>query len=654
MIYLAYYIDFTYRDNLAKELKLSNRKIQKKTQVKSTRISIWRVHMDSNEKLVSLLEGILNASPDIIFAKDSSFTYISCNKAFAELTNKPINKIIGAKDEDLFDDGQLVQGFRVADKQIIASQKNARIEEWVTYPDGRKVLLDTLKAPFYDDDGKLIGLLGVCRDVTARVEVESNLRVAKEKAERVIVAKSDFLAKMSHSIRTPMNAVIGLSRLTLQTHLNNEQEDYLEKILSSTETLLGLINDILDFSKIETDKLSIEKHLFELNNIVAKTINISAMNAHTKELELNTHVSPHTRLPSKREEEIIPNFSQAKILLVDDNAINRQVAQGFLKDTHAQVDIAENGLIALEKIKSQPYDLVLMDIQMPKMDGLTATKIIKSELNLSTLPIIAITAHAMSEDVGKSIQAGMCEHLSKPISPEQLYQCLTKYLIDPPMALTSKKLNSHCLCDYANKSDDDKLLAKLANIQALTPEQALRKMGGRTKLYLNLVHDFYKSQHKTVTELSQVSEDSQWEPLYRLIHTLKSNAAYIGAYDIVRLCNAFELSLEKNTYSLSMLNSIIESLITLLDQLKYLFVPTKQKTNKVHFSKTAFVDMLQLILPKLQQSDFSAEELLPDLALLVTSSSYYLRIEKLITLIDDVEYEQAIEVVEDLLIEIRA
>ena len=108
--------------------------------------------------------------------------------------------------------------------------------------------------------------------------------------------------------------------------------------------------------------------------------------------------------------------------------LNQHVAKAFLADTKIQIDCAEDGQIAIDKIKNKTYDIVLMDIQMPNMDGLTATSIIRNELKLTELPIIAMTAHAMEGDAQKSKQAGMNEHLTKPISPEKLYDMLLKYL----------------------------------------------------------------------------------------------------------------------------------------------------------------------------------------------------------------------------------
>ena len=124
----------------------------------------------------------------------------------------------------------------------------------------------------------------------------------------------------------------------------------------------------------------------------------------------------------------IPQLSDFSVLLVEDNLLNQKVAKAFLADTHINIDCANDGEIALQKMKQYTYDIVLMDVQMPNMDGLTAASVIRHDLKLTELPIIAMTAHAMEGDVDKSKQAGMNEHLTKPISPEKLYQTLVKYL----------------------------------------------------------------------------------------------------------------------------------------------------------------------------------------------------------------------------------
>jgi len=121
-------------------------------------------------------------------------------------------------------------------------------------------------------------------------------------------------------------------------------------------------------------------------------------------------------------------YQGRKILLVEDNALNRQVAQGLLKETLANIDLAINGLEAIEKLTKQDYDLVFMDIQMPLMDGFTATKKIREHTRWKDLPIIAMTAHATATDKEKCLNVGMNDYISKPIDPLSLAKILSSWI----------------------------------------------------------------------------------------------------------------------------------------------------------------------------------------------------------------------------------
>ncbi|MCX6892084.1 MAG: CHASE domain-containing protein [Verrucomicrobia bacterium] len=219
---------------------------------------------DEIRRQAALISSLLDSIPDIVFFKDTEGVYLGGNPAFAEFVGRPRIEIIGKTDHDLFDK-EIADFFREQDRRILGKREPCHNEEWVTYPEGRKALLHTLKTPYWGPDGEIIGVLGISRDITARKLAEEKLQqtnaaleTANAHANSLTVeategsrAKSDFLAVMSHEIRTPMNAVLGMTSLLLKTPLNPRQAEYARTVAASGDALLHIINDILDFSKIE-------------------------------------------------------------------------------------------------------------------------------------------------------------------------------------------------------------------------------------------------------------------------------------------------------------------------------------------------------------------------------------------------------------------
>ena len=117
-----------------------------------------------------------------------------------------------------------------------------------------------------------------------------------------------------------------------------------------------------------------------------------------------------------------------RVLLVEDNEINQEVALGQLEDVEATVDVAENGEVAVNMVRSNDYDIVLMDMQMPVMDGIEATRIIRADSRFDRLPIVAMTANAMAVDRERCLEAGMNDHIPKPIDPDQLFGALSRWI----------------------------------------------------------------------------------------------------------------------------------------------------------------------------------------------------------------------------------
>ncbi|NTS78728.1 response regulator [Catenovulum sp. SM1970] len=670
--------------------------------------------------------------------------------------------------------------------------------------------------------------------VTERTQ---ELAKAKLKAEEATLAKSNFLANMSHEIRTPMNAVIGLSRLVMRSKLSPQQQDHVEKIVDSSESLLKLVNDILDFSKIEAQKMTLESVRFDLEKILQRVVNVCAQKVHEKGLELvldispdvpksligdpfrlqqviinlannavkftetglicikielisieheeteikfsiidtgigmtqkqqarlfqsfaqaddsvtrkyggtglglaiskqlvelmsghisvtsevdkgstfsfnaifnycedsldNTplldkssinqlkvmiaddtpiarkvllnalssigveadsvengqqaldkvlqaetdkspydliimdwkmpemdgieaskaivqqvnHQPPHILMVSAYDKDeakrlaketgikqflekplnasilvdtihdflyhdgrfndaqisdnhgSIPDLSQYRILLVEDNEVNKQVALGFLADTHVQVLTACDGVQAVEMVQSEDVDLVLMDIQMPKLDGLSATRMIRKDLEILDLPIIAMTAHAMEGDAEKSKQAGMQAHLTKPIEPEQLFATLAEYLS------TDKHIND---VDYAKTSSlyfKDLAQSQLNTLQylhdqaGLDCEQAISKLQGKADLYLELIADFYQKMKVAESDLVNQWNSENWQAVNIFVHSLKSSARYIGDYQLANIAESIEHGFAENNVEQDELKVQFDALLAKLSRL---------------------------------------------------------------------------------------
>jgi len=242
--------------------------------------------------------------------------------------------------------------------------------------------------------------------------------------------------------------------------------------------------------------------------------------------------SKHKSVPQACNETIAISVSGADILLVEDNEINQQVAIELLERAGMKVDVAENGQIAVEKVNDKRYDIVLMDLQMPVMDGFEASHAIRADHTFDPLPIIAMTANAMSGDRERCLDAGMQDHVAKPIDPPTLYRALVEW-ITPREGLGEYDPTER-------KTTEDHSEYALPEFSGLDKQEGLARLGGNAKLYRDLVFRFAKEQSNTLDSIAELIQESDLETAERLAHTLKGVAGSLGAKEIQGKAAALE------------------------------------------------------------------------------------------------------------------
>jgi two-component system sensor histidine kinase/response regulator len=239
-----------------------------------------------------MLRTLIDSLPDFIYAKDVNCKFLLANDACCRVMGTNRNEVVGKDDFDFFPK-ELAEGYFEDEQRVMRTgEPLLNREETVVDHDGRRAHVLTTKVPLRDAQGRVIGVMGIGRDITARVEAENALRAAREAAEAANRAKSEFLANMSHEIRTPMNGVIGMSELLLDTQLEPVQRDYAETIRDCGRALLTVINDILDFSKVEAGKLELEHIDMDLRDTFRDVARVLAVQAHAKNLELTMDIDP--------------------------------------------------------------------------------------------------------------------------------------------------------------------------------------------------------------------------------------------------------------------------------------------------------------------------------------------------------------------------
>ncbi len=335
---------------------------------------VVRQQLQAEEQRI-LLDKIFSSSPDLIWYLNEDGKYLTVNPRFASVLGSRPEDFVGRTTSELFP-AILAERFTRSDTAAINAMVPMYSEESITFADGHTEALDIVRTPLTDNFGKLIGILGFARDVTARVKAEAELRNTQIDLEQAVndanaanQHKGEFLARMSHEIRTPMNAIIGITNIVLRKigpvqEGSNEAEvkNYVEQIEVSSKHLLGLLNDILDLSKIEAGRIEMVEETVDLAKLMKTVEDIIQPRCAEKHIEFVTEIDifkPRTFLSdSLRLRQVLINLlGNAVKFTPEDGTITftaKKLEQGDGK-THVRFAVKDTGIGISDEMRASIF-----------------------------------------------------------------------------------------------------------------------------------------------------------------------------------------------------------------------------------------------------------------------------------------------------------
>ena len=351
--------------------------------------------------------------------------------------------------------------------------------------------------------------------------------------------------------------------------------------------------------------------------------------------------------------QITEQIGGARVLLVEDNAINRQVAGEILEGVGLVVDIAENGAIAVQKVSESPYDIVLMDIQMPEMDGYQAARRIRADDRFKNLPIVAMTAHAMTGDHEKSLASGMNDHVTKPIDKKQLFTALTKWI--------PKRARVIPVISFQELAEEGEFFPSI-DLSGIDVPVALERLSNNQKLFRSILFEFHRDFGSAADDIHRFLKGDRKDDLvlaHRLAHSVKGVAGNLSARKLLDAAAKLEKAIEDKQHE--SFPSLLENFKTNLDEIVVSIGKLKQSEETAKTEESAditdgapvdpevLLPLMIKLLGYLHGMDSGAVETFEELKpMLINTPSTRELIERMEEQVDSFEFGEAYQSLVDL------
>ena len=430
--------------------------------------------------------------------------------------------------------------------------------------------------------------------------------------------------------------------------------DYGMPILNGFDFVHGLNENMRAIPKVlmhpihfDEKELNMMKTL-GFNSNVSKPLQISSLLSALQE----AFGYPLTYKKVEKKEKGKIYFKEAKILLVEDNQMNQELAVSLLNSVGLTAMIATNGKEALDMLKKDAFDLVLMDIQMPIMDGLTATREIRAREDeyFKKVPILAMSARAFQKDTEECLEAGMNAHIVKPIDPTILYEEMAKFL---PVAAETPNVGKSEVSELSQ--DDKEFLAYFQKVKDFDAESGLYHVNNDRNMFLKILQGFVRDYGGNTLNLRALIEQFHYEDATRIVHTIKGLCGTIGANNVQNLAGSLESELAQKQCNFSIYNSFEESLRALIEDLQIVLsdivseqnTPV-QKTHDPEANKKLAEAIKELKEAVDTCSSTQCKRILDGVENIAFEPNQEVLLHKLKELLDDYDFSEASEILDSL------